>query len=206
MKIASYWVIDNAQVRPMKFSKFLSICLGVMVAASLASTAKAGLIVTGAEVTPGNYSFVFSQDASVDPIQNQGFIALSFSIDLPGGVDIFSPAGSMTDGTTTLTSSLFGWADATLTAPSINPNLITSVNSGPLTLSGAVGLDLTTITWRFTSEEFFNNDPLVGTIVPGLPPVAGAPEPSTLAIFGIGLIGLFGRYRRRQQASPTVTR
>jgi hypothetical protein len=186
----------------MKNAKFLSTCLGLMLAASLASTANAGLIVSGTEVTPGNYSFVFSQDASVDPLQTTTGMALSFAIDLPG-ITIFSPAGSMTDGTTTLSPTLFGWVDATLAAVSIDPNLITSANSGPLTISADAGIDLTTISWRFVSDEFFAGQPLTGSVQLA-PPPGGAPEPSTLAIFGIGLLSLFGR--RRIKTSPVSTR
>jgi hypothetical protein len=114
------------------------------------AAAKAGLIVTGTEVSPGSYSFVISQSAVTDPIQTKTFIPLNFQVSLPSLV-LGSPGGTLTDGTTTLVPALSGWTDATGAAPSMDPNLIT----GTVTAEGTPGIDfsVTEVPWFFGSEE-----------------------------------------------------
>ena len=126
-------------------SSFLSLLQKAVTAG-----AKAGLIVTGTEVSPGSYSFVISQSAKIDPIQNKTFIPLNFQVSLPDLV-LGSPGGTLTDGTTTFTPALSGWTDVTNVAPSIDPNLIT----GTVTAEGAPGIDfsVTEVPWFFGSEE-----------------------------------------------------
>ena len=170
----------------MKRSRFLSVCVGVFVALCMVSTARAGLIVTGTETSAGNYSFVFSQAGPLDAVQTKTFIPLNFAITMPGIV-AGSMTGSLADGATTLSAALFGWTDLTGTAASFNPNTIL----GAVSLQAAAGFDFSSglATWNFASVEM-----LTGVIQAGTAPM---PIPSTLAIFGIGIIGLLRSRRGR---------
>jgi hypothetical protein len=146
--------------------------------------------------TPGTYSFTFAQGSGpADPIQNRGIVPLNFKIDLPGFV-IFSPTGTMSDGTTSFSPGLSGWGDISGMATSINPNLINSGNSGPLTAMGDSGIDFDSVAvrWSFTSSGSFENPTtnLTGFVVQAVP------EPSSFAMFGMGLACLARRRRLRK--------
>ncbi|OYP36006.1 PEP-CTERM sorting domain-containing protein [Rhodopirellula sp. MGV] len=170
---------------------------------SIAITPKvdAGLIVSGIETTPGLYTLSFSQDATTNPIQTRGFINMNFTIDNGLIVDFGSPTGTLTDGTTTFTPDLTGWT-GTATDFSFNPNLLTTPPSS-VTFTSTPGIDfsVTNVTWRFTSDEFFNGAPLTGRIQQGTTTGGGGggnvPEPSSFAILAIGLLSA-ARYRSRR--------
>lgn len=168
----------------------LAFCL-----ASTASSASGGLVVLGVETsTPGTYSFTFSQDSGpADAIQHRGIVPLNFKIDLPG-FDFGSPTGTMTDGTTTFMAGISGWGDTTGVATSIDPNLINSSNSGPITARANPGIDfeLFDITWSFTSSGSFDSP---RTNLTGV--VQAVPEPSSLTLVGVGVLCTV--FRRRKQ-------
>lgn len=183
------------QISCLTVIRTLSVCLA-MCLASAAPSARGDLIVYGAETsTPGIYSFTFSQGSGPDDaIQFQGIVPLNFKIDLPG-FELGSPTGSMTDGTTTFVAGLSGWGDTTGVAASINPNLINSSNSGPLTARGDSGIDfeLLPVSWSFTSSGSFDSP---RTNLTGF--VQAVPEPSSLTlVVSIGLLCTV--MRRRQQ-------
>ena len=92
-------------------ARLSQLSLAVVAVCTCAATSQADFMVTGEETAPGTYTFVL-QGMPGDPIQNRTvgqFEILDFRIDVPGGVVIGTPSGTIFDGTNTMMPTLFGW-------------------------------------------------------------------------------------------------
>jgi hypothetical protein len=172
----------------------LSCAVIAIVVAVSASKAHANFMVFGEEPSAGNYSFTLVGMPG-DPVQDRRLAVptvLEFAIDLPGLV-IITPAGNISDGVNSLTPTLFGW-----TAVGFDSFAPAGVNSVVITASGDAGTDLTTVVWRFHSEQTPNppTTGLFGFVKTGDPVV---PEPSSIALLGMGGLALFGYGWRRKR-------
>lgn len=180
---------------------FLSTAAAIVLMACFAAQSQAGLIVTGNEVgpssTPGlfDYTLTFSHSGAADPILDPpGAFGVTFNIAAPLVPSIFTPSGSLTDGTHTLTPGLSSWGG--VFGDQFDPNGITSGSTltfSATTSLAATGDDFSTVNigWNFGADV-----PLTGIIQQATtPPVV--PEPSALAVFLVGMLGAVGARRRR---------
>ena len=178
-------------------SKDSHTMVAIILATACSTKLQADIIVVGSETGPGAaagdsiYSFTLQGDGAgpVITIPTTSVpMSIEFAIDgLPGGVTIFTPSGTITDGTNTLTATLFGWTGGA-TTPDLDLGLVADV----VTLEAAAGADISSLTWRFERE----GADLTGAVLTTLPPAA-VPEPGSFALLGMIAIGGLYRYRRR---------
>lgn len=184
-----------------------SIIAAAIMFAVLAPQAQAGLIVTGTEVGPNggggfDYKLTFTHDGgAAEPVLIPvGGFGITFNLT---GItpDFASFGGSLVDGVTpnTISAGLSSWGGAL--GVNFDPNQIASGTMLTFSAPNSLGGDFSSVGWNFGALNFISGtvqNPSGGGGGGGGGGVV--PEPSSLAIFLVGLAGVAGVRRRRRAA------
>lgn len=158
----------------MKLLKAVSLSLALVAGATISSTALASIVVTGLDDNSGGYSLVRSEPLTASVASTLTFDWSYFSNDVDG--PSYDPAGYYLD------AALFQLTD----------DAGASAQSG--TVSFAVAFGQTYGFYVQSADSSFG-----AASITAAAPSNDVPEPGTLALLGLGLLGLAAAKKRQHQ-------
>jgi hypothetical protein len=163
------------------------------------------VLILGAAVAPAAYAAPITYNLTLTSITGNvaggtGSITLD---DTPGiGLDVFSQPGlagsRITDLSFNIGGDVFTLADSvSLTTASFLNGVLTGIHYDGLLSWGKVDINFDSNSFFYSFNDDLSGKDSFGVISGNVAAAAHAPEPSTLMLFGSGILGLAGAARRR---------